>query len=297
MRMAGVTLLATLAALAILAGGCSRLQDQDAAGDRQTSTLLVGDIERSYSIHAPESAGGRLGLIIALHGGSSTPERFAEITGFDRPAARDGAVAYPAGIGRTWNAGDCCGRAQRRQVDDVAFMRALIRDVAARIPLDRRRVFATGWSNGGKMAYRLACALADQIASIGVVGTGLGVDDCKPSETVSLLHIHGTADRLHPYQGGDGLFSDDQAGAEQSVATWRRLNGCSDASSTYRTDATTCERWSRCSGDEEVRLCTIEGMGHQWPPREVRPTRLLGPTTDDYNATAAILSFFHRSEP
>jgi polyhydroxybutyrate depolymerase len=103
----------------------------------------------------------------------------------------------------TWNTGTCCGYAQRSHVDDVAFIRALLDSLERTYRIDRRRVYATGLSNGGMMSYLVACALSDRFAAVAPVSGELSMD-CAPTIPVSVLIIHGTADENLPYNGGIG---------------------------------------------------------------------------------------------
>ena len=113
-------------------------------------------------------------------------------------------VAYPDGVGRAWNVngGGCCGRPQREGVDDVAFITAAVADIAQH----RHQpcaVYVTGMSNGGIMSYTLACT-TDIFAAIGPVAA-IQLNPCRSARPTSVMHIHGTADRLVPYGGGQGF--------------------------------------------------------------------------------------------
>lgn len=178
-------------------------------------------------------------------------------------------VVYPEGIpsphlkrAHTWNGGYCCGPAQTEGVDDVAFVAAVIDVVTAAHPVDPARVFAVGHSNGGIMAYRLACELSDRVAAIGVVAGSLGVDRCSPDRPVSLLHVHGTADQNHPIEGGSGTNS--LAGVEfhppiDAVRAIAAVDGCPEQSSTSSEGDLTTQRWSPCDEGTEVALVIVEG--------------------------------------
>ena len=101
-----------------------------------------------------------------------------------------------------WN--DCRADAESNpKTDDVKFIRALIQNVAKSCAIDRSRIFASGMSNGGNMALRLALELSDQIAAVAVVASAMPkVNICgPPAHPVSVLFMNGTADPLLPYEG------------------------------------------------------------------------------------------------
>src|SRR6185437_10995847 len=152
-----------------------------AAGPSSADELRWMSAERSYLLHVPANASGRrLPLVIALHGAGADAARFADETQFAAAADTRGMiVAFPNGTpgargGRTFNAHFCCGEAVRQEVDDVGFIGAVIDDIARHYPLDRRRVYATGMSNGGMLAYVLAAAHPEWFAGIAPVSAAIG---------------------------------------------------------------------------------------------------------------------------
>ncbi|MDV7396997.1 hypothetical protein RZS08_36700, partial [Arthrospira platensis SPKY1] len=90
--------------------------------------------------------------------------------------------------------------------------------------IDLNRVYATGFSNGGFMSYRLACEASDRIAAIAPVAGTMPIaiaNNCQPTRSVPILHIHGTADFIVPYAGNSSFLS-----VGESIEYWRNSNNC-----------------------------------------------------------------------
>ena len=259
-------------------------------------SLTIGGLTRTYHVYRPAGLPGPAPLVVFLHGGFGTGEQAEQYYGWDAEAdAHSFLVAYPDGYDRAWNAGGgCCGRPAARNVDDVAFISAMVARIERQAPVDSGRVFATGISNGGLMAYRLACSTT-LFAAIGPdSATELG--PCANPARTSVIHIHGTADHNIPYDGGpgDGYAHIDGPSVPSVVATWRQVDGCAPPSSSVHGLVTTS--LATCPDGRAVELITIAGAGHQWPGSPDRPLiqKALGLDTPStaLDATNAIWSFF-----
>ncbi|MFN2548066.1 MAG: PHB depolymerase family esterase [Myxococcales bacterium] len=252
-------------------------------GDR---TLTSDGRTRRFRLVVPESARkGPAPLVLNIHGLAETPALHEYYTAMDARAAERGmVVAYPQGIHNSWNAGNCCGRAMDEKVDDVRFLRDLVREIESEICIDRARVYATGMSNGAILSYRLACEASDVFAAIAPVAGTDAFSDCRPKRPVAVLAFNGTSDLLVRWEGSWS----DLVPAHETVATWRERNRCSaQAATVYRQGDATCEA-PRCAAD--TISCVIDGGGHTWPGAIVFP--LLGHTSNDVDSTATILDFF-----
>ena len=100
-----------------------------------------------------------------------------------------------------WNADSACCDFEHKNPDDVAYIGGLIDDISRDWPVDKNQVFVLGHSNGGYMAYRMACERADVIAAIGsLAGNASSMPSaCTPSQPVGVVHMHGTIDDIVPY--------------------------------------------------------------------------------------------------
>jgi polyhydroxybutyrate depolymerase len=248
-------------------------------------------------------------LVLVLHGGGSNAEAMVRFCGMNQKADQAGfLVAYPRGTGRlpralTFNGGNCCGYAQRQEIDDVAMVRALLDDLQKAAAVDPRRIFATGMSNGGIMAYRLASELADRIAAIAPVAGPMGTENCQPSRPVPVMHFHGTEDAFAPFKGGRGSRSLTQTNfysVEHSIRCWVEANGCPKVpvESEIPNKANdgmkiTRQVFGPGKAGAEVVLISIEGGGHTWPGQEPQVS-FLGPTTMGISANDLMWEFFQR---
>lgn len=276
------------------------------AADRQT--LKVGDDTRTYVVRIPATLKPslRVPLVFVLHGGGGNAANAERMTGFTEKARKESfIVVYPEGSGRlrrglfTWNAGHCCGYAMENRVDDVAFISALIDDLSRRHPVDDKRIYVTGMSNGAMLTHRLGIELSHRIAAIApVVGTVFG-DERKPAGPVAALMINGVLDQNVQFNGGVGAGRGrdawDGTSAKPSLdqaAFWAKANGC-DASPT-KDDTATQTLWRyRCSNGRDVELIALKDNGHAWPGGEKGIAQGDKPS-ESLDATDVIWDFFRR---
>lgn len=301
-------MIAGLLALALLAPG-----DHDL-------TLTHAGRERTYVVHVPPRAAERapLPVVLAFHGGGGSAPGFKKYAGLDAIADREGfVVVYPDGTGPfarrllTWNAGACCGYAQSHDVDDVGFALAVLAAVAADMPLDNTRVFATGHSNGAMMAYRFAVEASERVAAIAAVAGMMVSSHFPPKRPVPVLHIHSVDDPRALYAGGLGPpFPGtnnrvQHAAVEPGLRRWAAFDGCpaearvaEQREASRRRDAGhTATRlvWAPCAPGVEVVFWRLTGVGHGWPAgKSPLPPEIMGPETRVISAAEEIWKFFQR---
>ena len=149
-----------------------------AAGSIISVTVRHDGLKRTALVRVPGQVAERrpLPVVLNFHGGAGNAVGQQRYVHMDAIADREGfIVVYPNGTGvledrlLAWNAGTCCGMAAREETDDVGYVRALLDELARRLPVDSARVYATGLSNGAMMSYRLAAELSDRIAAIAPV--------------------------------------------------------------------------------------------------------------------------------
>jgi polyhydroxybutyrate depolymerase len=271
-------------------------------GTKSGSLAMAGGT-RTYLIHVPPNYDGKkpLPLVLVLHGGGGGGQSAEKMTGMSAKADKENfLVAYPNGDGileshlLTWNSGNCCGYAQKHNIDDTAFLRVLIDKLERDYAVDSKRVYATGISNGGMMSHRLACEAADKIAAVGPVAGALNLD-CRPSAPVSIIAIHGTADQNVLYDGGIGKNQFGPARDDRPVAYaisfWVKEDGCAPAPQRNENSVLRTDIYADCRNGTGVALYTVVGGGHAWPGGD-RLAHFLDAPNPNVPATDLIWSFF-----
>jgi polyhydroxybutyrate depolymerase len=263
---------------------------------------------RRYLVHVPKGYDGQkpLPVVLAFHGGMGRAESVRTQSRLNEAADKFGFLAvYPDGTGLTrlltYNAGACCGYAVRKRVDDVGFVRRLITDdlPAHYRTIDRRRVYATGISNGAMLCYRLACEMPELIAAIAPVAGDMVVEGPRPKRPVPVIHFHGLKDNNVPYAGGVGRNAVQPVRyrpVEEVIAWWAQVNGCGKKSAEVLKEAdatrTTYEPPAGAAGAPVVLYALPEG-GHNWPGGVDTTGHLgTGPHVTTVDATTLMWQFF-----
>ncbi len=265
--------------------------------------VRMGDWTRDYLLHVPRQSptnifgrARRFPLIIVLHGSGATGETVRQQSGMDSVAeAHRFLVAYPDGSGELfglssdWNAGECCGGAHLDKVNDIAFLRAIIADVSSRLPVDPRRIYIAGFSDGARMAYRVGCEMSGEVAAIAAVSGSLVEARCIPARQLPVIAFHGTADEEVPYD--DSAYTPpprpvptEARDLPPSVRFWMAADGCRDAEERRVAPHVIRSAGVRCAAD--VVFYSLEGAGHRWPADHSAGS------ADEISASSLIADFF-----
>jgi polyhydroxybutyrate depolymerase len=268
----------------------------------------VEGVERSCLVHIPPrlDLSQPSPLVLVLHGAAMNAQMMASFSGMNAQADVSRFIAvYPNGTGwqntlLRWNSGGI--GPEQQKPDDVAFLRALLDDLAAALKVDPRRVFAAGLSNGGMMSYRLATEMSDRIAAIAAVGGTLTVPDPQPARAVPAIHFHGTDDRIVPYTGPARRHPSGISfqSVPETIAAWVKLTGCPDRPVVQEVpdqfdDGTTVKITTYGPGRQgaEVVLVDVNGGGHTWPGKQPAVS-LIGKSTREISANRMIWEFFQK---
>lgn len=287
-----------------------------------TSTIAVPfeGITYQVRVHVPEAPARRdIPLVLDLHGSNNNGVLQADISDLADVADSEGfivanptgAIAFPQTLpdgNWAWNvpgvpltSGTFPPAGSR---DDLGFLTAVVDQIDAQGCVDDRRVYATGFSGGGRMASALACAESDVVAAIApVAGLRAGRPDpvdtsgpdpasCQPQRPVAVVTFHGTADVVNPFEGNGDLRWGYTV--ELAASTWAELNDCRvGPTSTQVSPEVTRHTWTKCARHADVVLYEIAGGGHTWPDTDVDLTAFgLGAITREINASQAMWDFF-----
>ena len=273
-------------------------------------TLSIGGLARTCVLHIPPGLDAQTPapLVLVLHGGGGHGAGMENFTHFSGLADREHfIVAYPDGVDHNWNDGRDNPRASpaHNKIDELAFFDALIAEIGRRHPLDARRIYVTGISNGGFMSFTLAARRAGIFAAVAPVSSGIAnpiAADFAPVAPVSLLILQGTADPIVPYAGGEVLKDHGRfIPTDDAVKFWLKADACApdpvraelpDRDPTDGCHVTTFT-WINSKNNITVCLYRIEGGGHAWPGgSQYLLARVIGRVCRDFDATETIWAFF-----
>jgi polyhydroxybutyrate depolymerase len=278
----------------------------------QTSIdITVDGLLRNFILYLPigYNNSGKMPVIIVMHGGSGTASGMITLADFRSIADRDKVIlVYPTGTQTSWNDGRPTA-ANLANVNDVNFISQICTYIIANKSADATKIYATGISNGGFMASRLACELSDKIAAIAAVAGSMEQNtvsvNCNTNgRAMPAMYIQGTTDPLVSFNGGVMTVG---AGGTilshvQAISKWITINNCVTPVVTtdvpdIANDGTTIKQRVYAGGNNgsEVVSYVVTNGGHTWPQGyQYLAEAIIGKTSLDMNANEVIWQFFKR---
>lgn len=242
-----------------------------AKAGKQNMSVTVDGKKRTFIMYIPDSYKGDkpVPLFVDYHPVMGSGEGQYNGTTYRTLTAKEGVISlYPDGtksadsrkMGPGWNVGPCCS-----DDDDVKFSREMIAAVEEIACIDKKRVYAAGFSMGGGMSNHVACFMSDIYAAVAPAAMDLNTTNsaqCNPTRPISIIMFRGTADNVCKYQGGDSGYGDglNFLGAEKNFKFWAEKNGCTGVPSK---NSDGCDEYSTCRDGTKVVLCTKQGGGHE----------------------------------
>jgi polyhydroxybutyrate depolymerase len=115
---------------------------------------------------------------------------------------------------------------------------------------------------------------------------------CQPGRPISIVHFHGTADRLNPYEGGEGPRSGTEfVSVKDNIQFWVQADGCPAQAQVEQNGSVVHESYAPCEQGESVELFTIQNGEHAWPGGESVSAEI-GEPTKEISATSLMWEFF-----
>ena len=310
-RLKSSSLILAAATLLCFFASCTSQAPESIPAVHETRALDHDGRERTYLLHVPDGLHEYepAPLVFVFHGGGGTGSGMVSLTEFDILSDREQFVAvFPDGVGNSWNDGrqNLAAEAYLLNVDDVGFVDAMIETISLEFPVDRKRIYATGISNGAIFSHFLAAQRASTFAAIAPVVGGLAIpfnEQFNPDDAVSVLIIQGVEDPLVPYDGGQIAGGNRGAiiSTDDTVELWVQNDGCNniplmeELPNNDLNDGCVVTRytWSDGQAGSEVVLLKIEGGGHTWPGgAQYLPESIIGRVCKDFEATEVTWSFF-----
>jgi polyhydroxybutyrate depolymerase len=301
-------ILLTISILYLYLGYAPKPRSPKLSATIQQATIKIGNLERSYSFYLPKNLASNAPLVFVFHGSLQDAEAMRISTGyeFERLAEEEKfVVVYPNGYKNNWN--DCrkiaSYPARTMNIDDKSFVAELINKFSNDYKIDIKRVFATGYSNGGHLAYRLALEMPNKITAIAAIAASFPTpnnNDCQESkQAVPVMIINGKADPINPYNGGKvTLFGFGNRGTVLSSIETAKYFAQFDKEITepiisslpnQKNAPPTVEKYDYQS---KVILYAVNNGGHVVPQSIYNAPRILGKTSQTFNAPAEIWKFF-----
>ncbi|MEM9128919.1 MAG: hypothetical protein AAGA97_04275 [Pseudomonadota bacterium] len=233
-----------------------------ACGDGERCSVTGG----YYLASEPKDWDGKtpLRLVVYFHGWNGSPEGTFRNRGMVRAVNERGAlfIAPYAELGYWKQIGR--GRAEHGR-DEERYIRAVIKDVRQRWPIDEDQTLASGFSRGASMVWNVACYAGDLFRAYAPIAGGFwrSTPDTCQSGPINMRHIHGLSDRVVAF---DNIGIYNSMPIPEGLEVFSRINGVSDegrevASGDKRL---TCERWDQSQTGRVLELCLHE-RGHSIP--------------------------------
>ena len=282
----------------------------------KTETMSLDGRQRTFHYYIPQKLKAEPALVFVFHSSLSNGMTMRERTAyqFDVIADKEGfIVVYPDGYERHWN--DCRASADYaaniENVNDVLFTSQMTNWFSSKYKINRKRVYATGYSNGGHLSFRLAMETPSLVAAIAPIAANLPIAnnlDCEPmGQAVSVALFNGTADVFNPYEGGlVSILGNESRGevlsSKGTINYWLKLANYQNElefrkkiTDFNKSDQSSIEIsiWQQENGPE-INLYTVKGGGHSIPSKLVSLGNLFGATNADIESAQEIWNFFER---
>jgi polyhydroxybutyrate depolymerase len=283
-RMVTIFAILLISAFVVNQSAVAQNQPQIQVGEN-TRSILSGGQTREYVLYIPAGYDEKtpLPLVLLFHAAALSAKRVMELSNLNKLAdEKKFIILAPEGIypwiaGPTWNY-----RQEPGSINDIEFVKDLIKEIRSNIPIDQKRIYASGYSAGGMLSCRLACELSDVIAAIGLVAAFRCPEECKSTRSISLIAFQGTNDHMLVYSS-----------VQNNLSNWVKNHGCIPTPKVQKISEDVSQlTYSGCKDNSEVVFYRINGGDHDWPDSPVPMN--FGKNTKDINASRLLWGFFEK---
>lgn len=274
---------------AMSAAASASMCGQPVEPGRHQFSVVSGSDQRSAVYFVPSSYDGqkKLPVVFDFHGSNSNAIGQMNRSGWDRVAERDGFITVAlqgslSGEMTGTNAWNVPGVTTREGgLDEVSYIRAAIKTVSEKLCVDEQRIYASGYSGGGRMLSQYLCNGNEDFAAAGFVASlragypvekdGSWMPDgatCTPARPISIIAFAGTKDPANPYQGGGKAYW--RYSGETALKRWAELDGCKGAVKSRTAGRVTFNTYDVCKSGSRVYSYVIDGWDHAWPRSPVK---------------------------
>ena len=267
-RVSRRTVVIALAIVLVVTAGSITTTNIVSAADRTmnttVSTMQVGNMTRSYTVLTPSKVALPASApIIMVLSGLNAPQS-QEITRDQLTpyvSAGQAELVYPLAYRESWNAIGCCSWAAQAGVNDVGFIEALVKQVD---PGNTHPIYLMGYSNGGRLAYTLACQDPLLFDGTAVVKAD-PMPGCNIAVPQKILQVSSTDDTDTPWYAGEkGHFRESPAAQVENVDL-RNEDQCTSKSVSSHQGNMTLTTWSDCLNDSSVSFAVYTAGVHSYP--------------------------------
>jgi polyhydroxybutyrate depolymerase len=281
---AALTRLITVGAFFLGAGSAFADCGQPLQPGRHDFSVQSSDATRSGVYFVPSSYTGekKVPVVFDFHGSHSHPEGQLKRSSWDKVAEREGFIvvalqgSLPGSFDGTyaWNVPLVTN--EKGGLNEIAFIKSAVQAIEDKACLDRSRIYASGYSGGGRMLSQFICGGNDEFAAAGFVhslraGAPVQVDGqwkpdtvaCAPKRPMSIIAFAGEKDGANPYAGGGKAYW--QYGFKTAVQRWSELDGCTGDATTEKAGDVTRRLYDTCKAGARIATYVYANGGHSWP--------------------------------
>lgn len=283
------------------------------SGKYQQHNIISNGIERKFNSYIPANIPENSPLVFILHGSTRSGEKMRQSSAFEFDEladTRNFIAVYPDGYLNHWN--DCRAsadyQANTENINDTLFFKDMIEFFKNKYQVNQQKVYATGISNGGHMAFKLALEAPEIITAIAPIAANLPVQensDCQQSnQAVPVALFNGTHDPINPYQGGMVTLAGNASrgkvlSTDETMAYWLNLANITQPAEIKthneldnNKDTSVIQSTWKANNALKFQLYTLQGSGHVFPSTKIRAPRILGASAGDISSAKEIINFF-----